>query len=177
MLRLFAALPVPDEIADALTPLQKRLTAASWRPRENFHVTLRFFGDVSRDMAAALDEEIAQIEAPQLPLLVDGTGWFGRREPHNVYARIRPTEALTALAGACERAARRLGLPADKRRFTPHITLAYLHGAPLNAVQAWTETHQELRAGPFTADRFHLYSSHFGKGPSVYREESEYVLG
>ena len=176
MLRLFAALPIPDEIAEILLPFQKGLSGASWRPRENFHITLRFFGEVSRDLAETLDEEIAMINAPPLSLVIDGVGWFGRREPYAVWARIRPTDALTNLAGACERAARRVGLPPEKRRYTPHITLAYMHGAPLEAVMAWTEKHQSLLAGPFSMDQFHLYSSHLGRGPSVYTAEADYPL-
>ena len=63
MLRLFAALPVPADVTQQLTPLQNNLSGASWRPIENFHITLRFFGDVSRDLAYELDREIAEIPA------------------------------------------------------------------------------------------------------------------
>ncbi len=176
MLRLFAALPVPEDVADMLVPLQKNLAGASWRPVANFHVTLRFFGNVSRDLAVDLDEEIAGIAPPPIQLAIDGVGWFGRREPRSVWARVLATDSLTTLAGACERAARRVGLPAERRRFIPHITLAYCHGTLLDEAMAWTERHQGLAAGPWTADRFHLYSSHLGRGPSVYTAEADYPL-
>ena len=51
MLRLFAALPVPPEVSGALLKLQKNLPGAHWRPQENFHITLCFYGEVS-DTAA-----------------------------------------------------------------------------------------------------------------------------
>lgn len=174
--RLFAALPVPEEIAEPLLDLQKDLSGASWRPLENFHVTLRFFGELDTVTAREIDHELSLIEAPQMQLEVSGMGWFGRREPFAVWARILQDPALTRLAGACERAARRLGLPPEKRPFRPHITLAYLHGTPLHEAMAWTERHQTWRAGPFWADRFHLYESHMGKGPSRYVAEAEYPL-
>ena len=177
MYRLFAALPVPPEITDALIPLQKGLSGASWRPPENFHVTLRFFGDVGHALARDLDSALAEISAPQMELELAGVGWFGRREPTAVWARVADNDALRDLAGRCERAARRLGLSPDKRPYTPHVTLAYLHGTPPDAVQAWAEARMSFTAGPFWADSFHLYSSHMGKGPSRYVAEADFVLG
>ncbi len=176
MHRLFAAIPIPSNISGPLTDLQKSLTGASWRPEENFHITLRFFGDVDRKLAEELDLHLAEIDAPQMLLEVRGVGWFGRREPYAVFARIAENEALTRLAGACERAARRTGLPPEKRRFRPHITLAYCHGTPLEEAMSWSERHQAHEGGPFWADRFHLYESHLRRGPSLYVAEAEYPL-
>lgn len=176
MLRLFAALPVPAPVAERLVATQKGLSGASWRPVANFHVTLRFFGEIDRRLTVELDEEIARIDAQPFQLAIDGVGWFGRREPRSVWARVTQTGALSDLSGACERAARRLGLPPDNRRFTPHVTLAYCHGSPLPETMRWAERHQDLAAGPWTADRFHLYASHLGVGPSRYTAEADYPL-
>ena len=63
MLRLFAALPIRSDIAEHLTPLQKGVAGASWRPQVNFHITLRFFGDVDRNLAYDLDAALADIRA------------------------------------------------------------------------------------------------------------------
>ena len=177
MYRLFAALPVPIEIWPGLTACQKGLTGASWRPDVNFHITLRFFGDLDHRTAQDLDEVLGEINASRFELDLERMGWFGRREPSAVWARVRENEALRALSAQCERAARRLGLPPDKRPFTPHVTLAYLHGTPLEEARRWVEAHHAYRSGPFTADRFHLYSSHMGTGPSRYIAEADYVLG
>ncbi|MEM7767543.1 MAG: RNA 2',3'-cyclic phosphodiesterase [Pseudomonadota bacterium] len=174
--RLFAALPIPPEIADPLSDLQENLPGASWRPIENFHVTLRFFGDLDTLTAKALDADLANIPARQMQLEINGMGWFGRREPRAVWARIAPNDSLDALAGACERVARRLGLPPEKGRYTPHITLAYCHNTPLGAARSWCETHGAYRTGPFWIDRFHLYESRLGKGPSRYTAEADYPL-
>ena len=46
MPRLFIALPIPEEIADALTTLQSGVPDTRWVPAENFHVTLCFAGEV-----------------------------------------------------------------------------------------------------------------------------------
>ena len=177
MYRLFAALPVPTEMWPGLIARQTGLTGASWRPEENFHITLRFFGDLTHHTARDLDDLLGEIFAQRFELELEGMGWFGRREPSAVWARVRENEALGALSAQCERSARRLGLPPDKRPFTPHVTLAYLHGTPLEDARNWVEANQTYRSGPFTADSFHLYSSHMGAGPSRYVAEADYVLG
>lgn len=181
-LRLFAALPVPAHMRPGLVALQKGLEGASWRPPENFHVTLRFFGHVDHSMAREIDHELGLIAAAQIELDVTGVGWFGAREPHAVWAGITgsteaDSEALTRLASACERVARRLRLPPETRAFRPHITLAYLHRTPLDAVGQWARRMGDFHAGPFWADRFHLYSSHETRGPTCYVAEAEYPLG
>ncbi|MAN67337.1 RNA 2',3'-cyclic phosphodiesterase [uncultured Hyphomonas sp.] len=176
MYRLFAALPVPEEFHPGLVETQTGLSGASWRPAKNFHITLRFFGDVSHASARDLDELLAEISCPPFEVSLEGMGWFGRREPTAVWARVRESDALRALSAQCERAARRLGLEPDRRPFTPHVTLAYLHGTPLDETRAWVERHHAYRSGPFWAEGFHLYSSHSGKGPSRYVAEADYVL-
>ena len=177
MYRLFAALPVPEELWDDLASLQDDLPGASWRPEENFHITLRFFGDLSHARARDLDDLLGEIRCPPFGVSLEGTGWFGRREPSAVWARVRESDELRSLSARCERAARRLGLAPDRRPFTPHVTLAYLNGTPLEDARRWVEKHHAWRAPAFTADRFHLYSSHSRKsGPSRYEAEADYVL-
>jgi len=175
-MRLFAALPIRHDIADLLTPLQTRVSGASWRPRENFHITLRFFGEVDHMLARELDEDIAAIPARQMKLKLKGAGWFGKNEPRALWIGVDYNETLKSLAGKCERAARRLGLPSDKRKFLPHVTLAYCHGTPVSAAEAFAAAHREFESPEFWADQFHLYSSELGNGPSRYRIEADYPL-
>lgn len=177
MLRLFAALPVPEEISRPLVKFQKDLPGASWRPEENFHITLCFYGDLSEPEARDLDDLLGEIDRPVFDLAIEGAGWFGRREPTAVWARVRESDELRALASQCERAARRLGIQLEKRPYTPHITLAYCHGTPLDEARAWSERHQTYRSPVWQAGHFHLYSSHERRsGPSQYIPEADYPL-
>jgi len=176
MLRLFAALPIRPDIADHLVPLQKGVNGASWRPRANFHITLRFFGDVDRHLAYGLDAALGEIKAPQMKLSLAGAGWFGKREPSALWAGVAYEAGLAELAGQCERAGRRLGLPADKRKFLPHVTLAYCHGTLPEEAARFAARHEGFSTPEFWADRFHLYSSHMGRGPSRYIAEADYPL-
>ncbi|MEM6626713.1 MAG: RNA 2',3'-cyclic phosphodiesterase [Pseudomonadota bacterium] len=176
-LRLFAALSLPDEIADLLTPLQRGTPGASWRPRENFHITLRFFGDLDGAVARDLDEELAQITETPFEIQLEGAGSFGGREPHALWIGVAPHPTLNRLAGACERAARRLNLTADKRRFKPHVTLAYCHGTQDDDAAAFISRLASFESPPFWVESFQLYSSRMGKGPSRYLDEAVYPLG
>jgi 2'-5' RNA ligase len=181
-LRLFAALPVDVSLWPDLVAVQKGLEGASWRPQENFHVTLRFFGELDHGLARDLDEELARIDAPGLRLRAQGVAWFGSREPYSVHAPVigeteADTVALNRLAGACERAARRIGLPPEPRAFRPHVTLAYLHRTPLDAVGAYATRNAALRTGIWDAQVFHMYSSHETRGPTRYVAEADYPLG
>ena len=95
-----------------------------------------------------------------------------------VNQRCRRTEALDQLAGDCRKAATRLGLSPDAKPFKPHITLAYLNNVSLEAAMSWSERWQVLRAGPWTADRFHLYESIPREGKkSIYEAVADYPLG
>lgn len=176
-LRLFAALPVPEEIADRLVPLQRDLRGASWRPRENFHITLRFFGEIDEALARDLDLELARVAERPFEMRLKGMGSFGGREPNAVWAGVEAPEALGRLAAGCEKAARRVGLAPEKRGFTPHVTLAYLHGTTDEEVAGFIERVGAFETEPFWADHFVMFSSVQTKRASAYVEEAVYPLG
>lgn len=175
-MRLFAAIAAPEEIAERLSPLQRGVPGARWRPPENFHVTLRFFGEIDEAVARDLDDELAQIEITGFALTLSGAGWFGGERPHALWIGVEENEALNTLASRCERAARRAGLPAEKRNFAPHVTLAYLNSTGHEAAARFAQRLALFKAPPFWVDRFGLYSSWTGKGPSQYVLEAEYPL-
>ena len=177
MIRLFAALALPDEAADALEPFQQGLDGAAWRPREALHVTLKFAGDLREDLADELDSELGRIGGAPLFLDLAGAGAFGEgRDIHAVWARVTPTGPLLKLAQACEIAAQRAGLPAEARAYTPHVTLAYLNRLPPQAVARWLTFAESLRVPGLRVDRFGLYSSWRGPDGSRYRLERSYPL-
>lgn len=175
-LRLFAALPLPEEIRARLRPLQRGVSGAAWRPPENFHLTLRFFGEVTEDLAEELDDELARVRVAPFALTLQGAGWFGGARPNALWVGVAASPPLTTLAGQCERAARRTGLPPEGRKFAPHVTLAYCHGATAQDAARFAERLGRFQTPAIAVDRFHLYSSWMGKGPSRYCVEAEYPL-
>lgn len=178
-LRLFAALDLPDDVAERLTALMKGVSGAKWRPRENLHLTLRFFGEVTEPVADEIDaalDEVAEANGP-FDLQLKGAGSFGGASPHALWIGARETPELLKLAKDCERAARRAGLKPEGRKFTPHVTVAYLNNAPLDRVQAFEQRFSLFESRPFRIERLSLYSSQVRKSaPSLYRLEAEYSL-
>ncbi|MES1200484.1 MAG: RNA 2',3'-cyclic phosphodiesterase [Pseudomonadota bacterium] len=176
-LRLFAAIALPEDVAGRLLALQRGVPGAKWRPRENLHLTLRFFGETPEPTADELDALLAEVGQRTAPftLQLKAAGSFGKQDPHTLWIGAVETPQLMHLASACERAARRAGLKPETRKFTPHVTLAYLGGAPLDRVQAFETRLGLFQAPPFIVDRFGIYSSWPKKtGPNLYQLEAEY---
>lgn len=177
MIRLFAALAVPEDIAAELTPRQDHLHGARWRPPEAFHITLRFLGDVQENVAADLDAELTTVSGGPLELSLSGVGAFGEgADIHAVWAGVEENQGLRHLARSCEIAARRAGLKADTRAYKPHVTLAYLRRPNPADVAAWIQQNNLLRTEPFRVTSFGLYSSWQSDQGSWYRAEREYPL-
>ena len=178
MIRLFAAIAIPVEIAEGLTRRQQGLPGARWRPIEALHITLRFFGEIAEHQADDLDAELAVVGGDPLTLTLEGVGAFDHGgEPHAVWAGVGENDALQRLAARCETAARRAGLPADRRVWRPHMTLAYLRRADPARVAAWIQGHNLLKSPPFRVSAFGLYSSHLAGEGASYRLERSYPLG
>jgi 2'-5' RNA ligase len=178
MIRLFAAIAVPQEIGEGLERRQQGLPGARWRPLEALHVTLRFFGEVSEPVAADLDAELGHVAGAPLDLELTGVGTFGEgRDIRAVWAGVAENEPLRQLAGRCEAAARRAGLKPESRAYRPHVTLAYLKRADPVRVAAWVQGHNLLKSPAFRVGSFGLYSSWLSSEGSRYELEREYLLG
>ena len=178
MIRLFAAIALPPDIAEGLERRQQGLPGARWRPLETLHVTLRFYGEIAEPAAADLDAELARVAGRPFELELDGVGTFGEGlEARAVWAGVADSEPLRVLAGRCEAAARRAGLNGETRAYHPHVTLAYLKRADPGRVAAWVQGRNLLKSPPFRVDRFGLYSSWLSSEGSRYDLEREYRLG
>lgn len=177
MIRLFAAIAVPEDIGEPLLRRQHGLPGARWRPLEALHITLRFFGDVQERVAEDLDLELERITGAPFGLTLDGVGAFGEgADIHAVWAGVAESEPLRVLAGRCETAARRARVTPDRRAYRPHLTLAYLRRPDPVEVAAWIQANNLLRSPPFGIDRFGLYSTHQTSEGSRYVLEREYRL-
>jgi RNA 2',3'-cyclic 3'-phosphodiesterase len=179
MPRLFIALPVPEEIADALTTLQSGVPDARWVPMENFHVTLCFAGEVQGGVMKDLEEELSDIAGPQFPVEMAGVEQFSTgKQPKALVALVEKSDRLDWLHHKVSTVARNCGIEIDRRKFRPHVTLArFGNGAETgHHIAQFMASHSTFRAGPWVADHFALYSSRRSSGGSVYREEAAYEL-
>lgn len=176
MPRLFTALELPPSAADSLAALRGGLAGARWIDRENYHITLRFIGDI--DVATAQDaaQALAAIRRPSFTVTLDQLAAFGGDKPRAIVVRARPEPALLELQAEQERLLRRIGLAPCLRKYAPHVTLARLRAASPAAAAAYLETRGYFPPLRFEANRFVLYSARDSVGGGPYIVEADYEL-
>jgi len=131
MIRAFLAIDVPDSYRAGLTAVQEALKKSGadvrWVTPANIHLTLKFFGDITDRQVEAIAAAAATIAAttPVLTLQAQSLGTFpGLRNPRVIWLGLAgQTDLLAILAQQLENAFVPLGFPAEKRPFTPHLTL------------------------------------------------------
>lgn len=172
MPRLFTALEIPRDAALSLSLLRGGLPGARWIDVENYHLTLRFIGDVEGHVADEIANALDRVRRPAFPLTLSGVGAFGGKKPHSVWAGVLASPDLSSLQAEIERIYQRLGLPADPRKFTPHVTLARLKNSSPEDVARYLTSRGNFVTMPFRVSRFVLMSSKesVGGGPYVIEE-------
>jgi 2'-5' RNA ligase len=177
MPRLFTALEIPRDAALSLSLLRGGLPGARWIDVENYHITLRFIGDVEGHMADEIANALDRVRRPAFPLRLAGVGAFGSRKPHAVWAGVAASPDLTALQAEIERICQRIGVAADPRKFMPHVTLARLKNSSPIDVASYLSARGNFSAVPFKVGRFVLMSSRDSVGGGPYVIEEAWPLG
>lgn len=176
-MRLFVALDLPWEVKDDLALLEEGLPGARWVDAENYHITLRFIGEVPGYRAEELDLALAALRGKGFELTLAGVGTFAKAgRDVSLWVGVERNAALDLLQTKVETALQRAGLEPERRRFVPHVTLARLDATPVDKLAGFVQRHNLFRAGPFQIGHFTLFSSLLGKEGSVYTPEVEYAL-
>jgi 2'-5' RNA ligase len=176
MPRLFTGVEIPLEIAERLSYLRGGLAGARWIDRDNYHLTLRFIGDVDMVAAEAVAEGLSRVRRHSFPLRITGIGALGTRNPKAVVATVEASGPLLDLQAEHERILQRIGLPAEGRKFTPHVTVARLRNGNARGIAEYLTLRGGFFAGPFPVRRFVLFSSRNSVGGGPYVVEEAYDL-
>ncbi|KAA0124151.1 RNA 2',3'-cyclic phosphodiesterase [Methylobacterium sp. P1-11] len=176
MPRLFTGLAVPQAVAGALRAWQGGLPGARWIEPGDFHVTLRFLGDVEAPVADDVVEALSEMRArPALTVTLDGLGLFGGDKPRALYASVVAAPALMDLQAEQERLVRRAGLEPERRKFTPHVTLARLRrDATPEATAMYLSQAPVFVPLSFDVGRVTLFSARESTGGGPYVAEAEF---
>ncbi|MBN9080525.1 MAG: 2'-5' RNA ligase [Rhizobiales bacterium 62-17] len=175
MPRLFTGLELPDNLSDELALLRGGLPGAKWIEPEDYHLTLRFIGDIGDAMANEVYDALSSIRRSAFTVTLEGLMTFGSDKPRAIVARARPTQELTELQQDHERAMRRLGLPAETRKFVPHVTIARLRNGSAVLAADWLGS-RALLPKTFTVTNFVLFSSRASTGGGPYVSEASFQL-
>lgn len=176
MPRLFTGIEVPASTRDHLALLKGGLPGARWLDPENYHLTLRFVGDIDGRTAHEIAAILDKVRRRPFQLQIDGIRSLGSRRPHSIVATIAPSRELMELQAEQERMMQKLGLPAEQRKYTPHITLARIRGAAERQIADYLSLRGALFVPGFPVERFVLFSSRDSVGGGPYLVEETYPL-
>lgn len=163
-MRLFIAVPLPEEARDLLCSMQERLRGdvkrAAWVSRDAMHITVRFLGDTQEDLVPEIHEVLGDALAEHPPfeaVLKRGGAFPNARRPKVFWVGLEDGARFAELAHTANLALSALGFPAPHKPFRPHATLCRLRGPWLGGLPKELEELGEL--GRFTVDRLMLYES------------------
>ena len=177
MPRLFTGVELPSDVGQDLAIMKGGIEGARWIDPDNYHLTLRFIGDIPDRAADELTRELQRVVAmPAFNIELAGMGVFGTKKPHSLHVRVAESPDLRRLQAMHERVCQSLGMPPEQRKFTPHVTLARLRGALPSQVQAYVSAHNLYRSRRFDVSQFVLFSARASRGGGPYGREEVYPL-
>ncbi len=176
MPRLFTGIEIPADVAQHLTFLRGGLPGARWINSENYHLTLRFIGDVDVTLAREVESMLDRVNRAAFEIRLDGLSSFGGRKPRALVANVAPSQALLELQAEHERLMKRVGLEPEGRKYTPHVTVARLRESSSRQVADYLSERALFRSTPFRVERFVLFSSRASVGGGPYVIEQVFPL-
>jgi 2'-5' RNA ligase len=180
--RLFVALPIPEDLLQAIgrrrRPLEGSLPSAAWVRPASQHLTLKFLGDVEEDGERRLIEALDGVKAAPVPVHFTGGGFFPARRSPRVAWLGGDAKGAADLATRVDRAAHAtLHTDREKRPWALHVTQARIRHRWSKVDQAafleWAET---LDLPPFTATEMVLYASDLRPSGAVYTARQVWTL-
>lgn len=176
-MRLFVALDLPGALRQRLSFMAGGLPGARWVPSENYHVTLRFIGELPGWRAEEVDAALAGLRAPGFTLQLAGVNVTHKgAKASSLHVCVERNPSLDHLQTKIETALQRTGLDPERRRFQPHVTLARVDAVAEAKLAEWVQSHNLFRSDPLRVEHFTLFSSLLGKEQAVYVPEVEYAL-
>jgi len=176
MPRIFTGVEIPSDIGQALSMLRGGLPGARWITPDNYHLTLRFIGDVDDVTAQEVASLLGRVRRGAFQLHLEGLTSFGGRRPRAVVATVAPEQALLDVQAEHERLMQRMGLEPEGRKYLPHVTLARLRDSSSLDVADYLSARGYFRTAPFPVSRFVLFSSRNSVGGGPYVVETSYPL-
>ena len=159
-MRLFIAIDLSGEMKDALASVQDAMVARGVRgrftPEENMHLTLAFIGE-HPDPEGVLDA-LSSLSFAPFEISLEGFGCFGDLW----WAGLSGSAPLESVARRVRRALAEGGIPFDRKRFSPHITLIRRASGKMPGIQ--------VPPVSMTVGRVSLMRSDRGRNGMIYTE-------
>ena len=126
MLRIFLGISIPNHIRSMLAGIQGGVPGAKWVTPENYHITLKFIGDVNEVVKEDIAEALDELAFPVFTISLQSIGIFTHgNDPHHIWIKPTPEVQIIKLNSKIENLLQtKASLKAETRKFTPHLTLA-----------------------------------------------------
>jgi len=128
MVRTFIAIDLAPEVRERMKGPQEKLGASRARltlvKPPAIHITLKFLGEVDEKTLARVKEALSAIRFPALWVSVGGVKGNPSRSPRVIWSGVRDEGGCKTVFDLVEAALAPLGIPREKREYTPHATLA-----------------------------------------------------
>lgn len=184
-MRLFVALELPVGVRRALGELVRRLASSGadvkWVGEENFHLTLKFLGEVEPARLPELGEALSRVAGETAPFrfTAAGTGAFPSvRRPRVIWVGVdRGRDELRELAGRVDGALAELGFPREDRPFTAHLTVGRVRSPRGGEALVELLSSTAFPEREVAVEEMVLFQSVLGRGGPVYTALGRYPLG
>ena len=182
MYSLFVGVDFPPEIKRRIAMLCNGLPGALWREESQIHLTVRFVGSVDGGVFADVRDELSRVRMDPFHIILNGIGFFPpRREPQTIWVGVEKNESLIQLHDCVDWAIIRCGIPPEKRKYAPHVTIGRFGAGPVksakpNKLAQYLSEYSLFKTEPIRVDRFHLFSSARSNEGPIYLSEAEYPL-
>jgi RNA 2',3'-cyclic 3'-phosphodiesterase len=180
-MRLFVALEIPETVREKLAAIRSKFpkpeSQMRWVRAGNFHVTLKFIGEVPEEKIRHITEALRTIQRDSpMQLYFRGLGWYWNAKGFGMlFGKIENGDSFAALAGQVDRCLLPLGIPPQDREYLPHLTLARCTSLQQQSrsrvpadILAVTKEVGGFEFGAVRAQEFHLIESKLRPGGSKY---------
>ncbi|MFC1658834.1 RNA 2',3'-cyclic phosphodiesterase [Candidatus Omnitrophota bacterium] len=135
-MRTFIAIVLSQEIKAFLSNIEEELKQAradvKWVEPDNIHLTLKFLGEIKEDRALEVQSVLAEVAQSNSPfsLYLSAIGAFPKLEyPRTIWIGVTSEQPVLKIAEALEKGMLKIGMPAESRSFSAHITLGRVRSA------------------------------------------------
>lgn len=178
--RLFVAAELPTEAIDFVIGVREEIYTlpARWEPKEKLHITLNFFGDVSRNMIPDIKAKLADIFSERDAFKVEfsrfGMFYF-KKNPRILWLGVKQCKELQDIHRKINEEFVMFGFEKDNRKFKPHLTVLRIKGkedcSMLNKFLSY-----EIDFPGFKIHSVSLIKSELKPGGSVYQKVESFEL-
>lgn len=163
-IRTFLALDLPERIREQIGRIAFGLPSVRWIPTENFHITLRFLGEVSPPALELLQQKLQEMDVSSFPVkdpihLCSPRILLQKDTRGVLVCPALPVQVVDPVYSGLNRILRELQFPDEKRPFFPHATLARFTSLQRRPLESYVETFQDFQTDSWMPDGLCLYES------------------